>query len=553
MLTMPCCRIRVAVHRLLLLFTVVAARGSLGSTAADDISLVFDPATFTVKSATVEGQEIVFRAYEGIVYVARPVDPAYQSMNIYVPAAYFEGKTVGGYDEKTAPIFLPNAVGGYMPARPGGLGQGQGGGNASLIALSKGYVVAAPGARGRTLRNANGTFTGKAPAAIVDLKAAVRYLRFNDHRMPGDARKIVSNGTSAGGALSALLGASGNHPDFEPYLKALGAAVATDDIFAVSAYCPITNLEHADMAYEWQFSGVNEFSRGRGRPEAGGAGAPGRAGGPGGQAAGTMTDEQIRLSALLKAEFPAYVNGLGLERPDGAALTLDANGDGAFRDYVKSYVMASAQKVLAGGQDLSALPWLTIANGKVTDVDFNRYVRFTTRMKVTPAFDSPELASPENDLFGNETTAARHFTRFGQEHSATRAPLAEPGPIRQMNAMSYIGAPGATTSTHWRIRHGSVDRDTSLAIPVILATKLANSGKAVDFAVPWGVGHGGNYDLDELFAWMASVSSSQPRAQSPDYDATRESDIEHLKDTKRLPARRRISSASNRWWPSPTP
>jgi hypothetical protein len=100
-----------------------------------------------------------------------------------------------------------------------------------------------------------------------------------------------------------------------------------------------------------------------------------------------------------------------------------------------------------------------------------------------------------------------------------------------MNAMSYVGAPGATTSRHWRIRHGSVDRDTSLAIPVILATKLTTIGKAVDFAIPWGVGHGGNYDLDELFAWMASVTSSQPRAQPPVYDASREGDIVHLTDT----------------------
>lgn len=69
---------------------------------------------------------------------------------------------------------------------------------------------AGEGARGRTLRDAAGTFIGKAPVAIVDLKAAVRYLRFNDDRMPGDAKKIISNGTSAGGALSALLGASGN-------------------------------------------------------------------------------------------------------------------------------------------------------------------------------------------------------------------------------------------------------------------------------------------------------------------------------------------------------
>lgn len=30
-------------------------------------------------------------------------------------------------------------------------------------------------------------------------------------------------------------------------------------IFASSDYCPITNLEHADMAYEWMFNGVNSY------------------------------------------------------------------------------------------------------------------------------------------------------------------------------------------------------------------------------------------------------------------------------------------------------
>lgn len=45
-------------------------------------------------------------------------------------------------------------------------------------------------------------------------------------------------------------------------MKALGAAPAKDDIFAVSAYCPITNLEHSDRAYEWQFSGHNTFTAG---------------------------------------------------------------------------------------------------------------------------------------------------------------------------------------------------------------------------------------------------------------------------------------------------
>jgi hypothetical protein len=510
---------------------VVCGVGSSPSAAPDEYTLAFDPARFTVRSATVDGRTLDYRAYEGIVYVKRPVDATYQCMNIFVPAAYYEGKSIGGYDAKSAPIFFPNSVGGYMPARPGSPGTGfEGGPNAALVALSRGYVVAAPGARGRTNQDASGKYTGKAPAAIVDVKAAVRYLRFNDERVPGDSKKIISNGTSAGGALSALLGASGNNADFEPYLKALGAAEAADDVYAASAYCPITNLEHADMAYEWQFNGVNSFSGGRGRPpgrarndagpgaQAPGAPAPGvqppGAPAPGGTARGgpidgpgqgTMTEEQVRLSALLKAQFPAYVNGLGLKKADGTLLRLDPAGDGSFKDYVKSLVVASAQKALAGGKDLSTLTWLTIANGAVTDVDFDRYVRFATRMKVTPAFDGQDLGTPENDLFGSETIKARHFTAFGQEHSTVAATLAEASTVKLMNAMSYVAAPGTTTAKFWRIRHGSVDRDTSIAVPVILATRLANTGHSVDFAVPWGVGHGGDYDLGELFDWMTRI------------------------------------------------
>ncbi len=40
-------------------------------------------------------------------------------MNIYVPEAYFRGERIGPFTAATAPIFLPNQVGGYMPAQPG--------------------------------------------------------------------------------------------------------------------------------------------------------------------------------------------------------------------------------------------------------------------------------------------------------------------------------------------------------------------------------------------------------------------------------------------------
>lgn len=484
---------------------------------AEGYSLAFDPANYTLKTLTLSNKTITYRAYENIVYVQYPVDIQYEVMNIYVPEEYYEGKSIGAYTAETAPIFLPNTVGGYMPGTPGSPGQERNGTgpNAALVALSKGYVIAEPGVRGRTTQDEQGQYTGKAPACIVDLKAAVRYLHYNDKKMPGDAEKIISNGTSAGGALSALLGASGNNKDYEPCLKAIGAANARDDIFAVSAYCPITNLDNADMAYEWLFNGINEYKKmvfpegtmpfpGQAMPAADqGAMPPMRP--MLFEAKGTMTSEQINNSDELKSLFPMYLNHLGLKTNAGTMLTLDADGNGSFKDYVKSYVMASAQKALNDGKDLSGLTWIRIQGDTIADIDFDAYVRFAGRMKTTSAFDGMDLGNGENDLFGTANTKAQHFTQFGKEHSTVGGSLADASITKMMNPMNYIGASGTTTTKYWRIRHGAIDRDTSLAIPVILVTKLENKGCDVDFAVPWGQGHGGDYDLNELFSWIEKI------------------------------------------------
>ncbi|TWI18850.1 subtype B tannase [Sphingobacterium siyangense] len=457
--------------------------------------LDFNAEAFTTQTLKVNDKEIKVRAYENISYVENPVDTIYQKMNIYIPAEYFENKTINGYSADNAPIFFPNQIGGYMPGNPGtainngkGMGGMQSGPTTIAQALAKGYVVASAGARGRTFK------TGKAPAAIVDLKAAVRYLKFNDKKMAGDANKIISNGTSAGGALSALLGATGNNKDYEPYLKALGAADATDDIFAVSAYCPITNLDHADMAYEWQFNGVNDYKKidismldyNVQRKEV----------------SGTLSANEINVSNQLKAAFPEYVNSLQLKDANGNLLQLDKDGNGNFKELVKSYVIASAQKTLDKGTDLSALKWLTIENGKITALDFDGYVRYMERMKTPPAFDALDLSSGENQLFGNETTDSRHFTKFALANTTKQGGIAEEKTIKMMNPMYYIGTQGTTTTKHWRIRHGTKDKDTGLGISVLLATLLQNNGYDVNLELPWDRPHSGDYDLDELFTWI---------------------------------------------------
>ncbi|WP_456300209.1 hypothetical protein [Rodentibacter haemolyticus] len=91
-----------------------------------------------------------------------------------------------------------------------------------------------------------------------------------------------------------------------------------------------------------------------------------------------------------------------------------------------------------------------------------------------------------------------------QHSTATNAQRADNAIVGLMNAMNY-----QSPTQHYRIRVGENDRDTSLAISALLALKLQNEGKAVDYALPWGVPHSGDYDLDELFDWVKSVAKRE--------------------------------------------
>jgi hypothetical protein len=470
-----------------IIFTLMIMCFSLSTVSASTYSIDFDPnSTHTDKSLTVAGQTITYREYANIPYVKYPVDTTHEVMNIYVPLAYYSNGTINGYTKDTAPIFMPNGVGGYMAGTqktPGSATDTSP--NATFVALSKGYLVAAPAIRGSN-STVNGQYNGRAPSLIVDYKAAVRYLRYNDAKMPGNAEKIISNGISAGGALSTLIGATGNNQDYEPYLTALGAANVRDDIFAVSAYCPITNLDNADAAYEWLWNGMTGYNNMG--------------------VAGTLTNDQITASNELKAMFPAYLNSLGLRAKYGTPLTLDKNGNGPFREYVKSYLIASAQKALDSGTDLSSKTWVKISGKTVKDIDWDGYRNDIGRLKAAPSFDYFDVSAFENKEFGTVLDDGRHFTKFGYLHNtASTNSIADAQIVKMMNPMNYICTTGTTTAKYWRIRHGEADRDTSLAISVMLATKLQNNGIDVDYFMPWAIPHTGDYDLTDLFTWMDKV------------------------------------------------
>ena len=476
------------------------------------ISLAFDVKNYESMSTTVDNKEIKYRAFEYIPYVANPIDIDQQYMNIYVPEEYFNNGTVNGYNTQTAPIFMPNAVGGYMPSQAMTPKVENGKPNSVLYALSRGYVVASPATRGRTNKASDGNFIGKAPAVIVDLQAATAYLHANDSTMPGNANRIITNGTSAGGAVSLLQGATGNNSDFQPYLQALGAATAATNVYAVSAYAPITNLDAADMAYEWSYKGITSFNKvtmGQGElPQAnvGGNTAPPQRTM---QRVNLNTDD-VAYSNLLSEHFPEYVNNLQLHDSMGRVLKLDKNGNGTFKNYVKAFIIDAANKAQAKGTDLSKHTYLVRDNktGAIKDINWEAYNQFISRSKAPGAFDSRSNDSGENNLFGTSATDNNHFTITAALHDTTPNQdvyVENAKIVTMMNPMNYLGSPAATNARYYRIRYGTADSNTSVAIPLIVGTRAQNLGYNVDMATPFGVDHSGDYDLDELFNWMDNI------------------------------------------------
>ncbi len=467
--------------------------------------LEFNPNQYQVKEVQLDGRKLTYRAFEDIVYCTNPKADI-QKLNIYVPEVYYEGKEINGYSLTNAPIFMPNTVGGYMegPRQQPGVDR-RGNPNSVFEALDHGYVVVSAGIRGRNtgrisdeffeggkaeIEGKEGIACGKAPAFVVDMKAAIRYLRLNKNSIPGNTDYIITNGTSAGGALSALTGSSGNCQEYEPYLEEIGAAKQKDNIFAASCYCPIINLENADAAYEWQFN-KEHLAYGRRFKKVGNEIVAQ-------QNVTTFSAEQIELSDKLKEDFSSYLNSLHLMK-DGKELTLDESGEGSFLDYIKTELVKSSKTAAKYRSNAEERSYLEIADYFDGDeIIWDKFVAAQTRMKAVPSFDDLNLRSPENEEFGDENVKARHFSQ--SPSLLDKGEFADGNIIKMMNPMEMIESGEA--AKHWRIRHGSFDRDTSLAIPIMLERKLANLGYDVDFALPWGLPHSGDYDLEDLFAWI---------------------------------------------------
>ncbi|MBQ6368271.1 MAG: hypothetical protein IJJ30_07045 [Erysipelotrichaceae bacterium] len=261
----------------------------------------------------------------GISYCETPADADYETLAVFVPGAYMnatdngdgtytceisEDGEVNGYTADTAPIVMPINTPGYSA-------QSALTSYTSVTSYTEaGFVYVHAGCRGRD---------AGAPAGVTDLKAAVRYLRYSDDTLPGSAEKIFTFGMSGGGAQSSLMGATGDSSLYEPYLKAIGAVEGVSDaVLGSMCWCPITNLDTADEAYEWML----------------------------GTSRSGLSEEEQAISDRLAEAFAEYINAAGLKDENGNVLTLEESEEGIYQagsyyDYIKSVIEGSLNNFLA--------------------------------------------------------------------------------------------------------------------------------------------------------------------------------------------------------------
>ena len=295
----------------------------------------------------------------GVPYCTKPQATTYEKLGIYVPGAYltptddkvdpsqadssktFECKlvpeaTVGSFTCANAPIVMPVNAAGYT-SQPAPTAYRHDGLEPYLAA---GLVYVYAGCRGRangyeSTASGDGFFPGGAPWAVTDLKAAVRYLRYNAGTLPGDVARIVTFGEAAGGLLATLMGATGSSSLYDPYLAKIGAATHDadgaelgDEVAAVACWSPEPAPAHADVAYEWE---LGQFGSDSSRAE------------------GTWTR---LLSNDLAASYASQVNDLALRDDSGNQLTVDETDGGIFAggtyyEHLIALVESSAAKFLS--------------------------------------------------------------------------------------------------------------------------------------------------------------------------------------------------------------
>ncbi|MFE2420725.1 esterase [Streptomyces hokutonensis] len=520
------------------------------STASSAYSLEFDSTAWSYDATN----DVYYQL--GKVYVANPAATDYENLSIYVPGAYLTATansdgttytaklnrkgTVGQYSGGTAPIVIPVNTPGYAQQAPAT--------SYSYSSVSQylkaGLVYVWPGLRGRD--SSTSTRSDAAPWGVTDLKAAIRFLRYNESVLPGSTDDIVLFGMSGGGAQDTVAGTSGDSPLYHPYLRTIGAAMEdaqgrplSDAVAGVMAWCPITNLAEANLSYEWN---MGQFAS------------------TGTRASTTWTSA---YSADLAKAWPRYLNRLGLRDEHGRRLELTESTSGtylagSYYDHLIEVITTSLNNFLSdntfpytittqggppgSGQTGTSTTYETVddyiayLNTGSTWVTYDATTNTATvsglegfvnsqknANKPVGAFDGVSRGQGENSVFAmglgvpshfapltrdvvkaNETTyatysdwdsaygAAAYDTDFAKKDSVGKDMAWRADAYNPLYFLSpaFPGYRQSKVARHWRIRTGIMQGDTGNTTEINLRLALRNYGiRDVDFATVWAMAH----------------------------------------------------------------
>ena len=467
----------------------------------------------------------------GLDYCEKPADEKYEQLAVFVPGAFMDSADNGdgtftcelnesaelcGYTAVNAPITMQVYTPAYAPAEA--LTEEFVAHNKSFAErvaeiTSQGMIFASPGCRG---------INEGAPAGVTDLKASIRYLRYADDVLPGDAESIFAFGMSGGGAQAAILGASGDSELYAPYLEAIGAVQGvSDSVKGVMAWCPVTNLGTANAEYEWMM-GCTRKDR---------------------------TDDENAISDGLANAYAEYLNGAGFKDENGKPLTLTKSDEGIYQagsyyEHVKSVIEESLNHYLSdtnftGG---SAQDYIDGLNADKKWIDYDKssntatiasvadFVKHCKVASETPtAFDWP---GSHNTLFGYGDGKGAHFdgiladvltdlnSEYAQEYIDDLSKSDSFGysvekRVNMYTPLYYLmesedGCGSAKVAPYWRIRTGIEQKTNSLTteINLALALKGYNGVESVDFETVWAQNHSEaerkGSSTENFIAWVNS-------------------------------------------------
>ncbi|MBR7826564.1 hypothetical protein KDK95_09635 [Actinospica sp. MGRD01-02] len=513
----------------------------------------------------------------GKMYVANPAATDYENLSIYVPGAYLTATlnsdgstytatvnkkgTVGKYSAQTAPFVIPVNTPGYAGQAPATSYS-----YSSVSAyLEAGLIYVWPGLRGRD--TSTSTRNDAAPWGVTDLKASVRYLRYNRDALPGSTNNIYLFGMSGGGAQDTVAGTSGDSPLYTPYLRSIGAAMQdakgrplSDAVDGVMAWCPITSLHEANLSYEWNMGQFFSTST---------------------RASGTWTSA---YSADLAKAWPNYVNNLGLRDKHGKRLQLSKSSSGtylagSYYDYVMEVITTSLNNFLSdttfpytvttqggppgSGQTGTSTTYETVAdyfaalNSSSTWATYDSATNTATisslegfvtsqksASKPVGAFDGYSRGQTENNVFAMGLDEPSHFAPLTRDvvkaNQATYATYSDwdssygyaeydsdfaqkdavgkdiAWRVDAYNPLYYIspafgGYRQSQVAPNWRIRTGIAQTDTANTTEINVMLALENYGiKSMDFATVWAEGHteaerAGGDPTTNFIDWVASI------------------------------------------------